>query len=66
MNNDDKINARIENLRSEHRDLDEIIAHIIESQPFDQLKIQRFKKRKLVIKDQLSMLENQLIPDIIA
>jgi len=58
--------TRLEELKSEHRDLDDVIAHYIETRPFDQLQIQRFKKRKLAIKDQISRLEDQLLPDIIA
>ncbi|MDX1739154.1 MAG: DUF465 domain-containing protein [Alphaproteobacteria bacterium] len=57
---------RVEELRLEHRDLDDIIERIAESAPFDQLQIQRLKKRKLAIKDELKNLENQMIPDIIA
>jgi len=57
---------KLEELRSEHQDLDDVIARISEDAPFDQLQLQRLKKRKLVLKDQISTLENQLLPDIIA
>ncbi|MTI09424.1 MULTISPECIES: YdcH family protein [Curvivirga] len=57
---------RVEELRTEHRDLDDVIDRISEAIPFDQLQVQRLKKRKLAIKDELINLENQLIPDIIA
>jgi len=60
------IRARIAALMSEHRDLDDMIARVSERAPFDQLQLQRMKKRKLSIKDQLSRLENMLIDDIIA
>lgn len=60
------LEVRLEHLISEHRDLDDIIAHVIETRPFDQLQIQRFKKRKLSLKDQITRIEDQLIPDIIA
>jgi hypothetical protein len=60
------IKARVEQLKSEHRDLDEAIARITESAPFNQLQIQRLKKRKLVLKDLIAKLESQLVPDIIA
>ena len=63
---DDAIKARLEALRSEHRDLDEVIDRLIERAPFDQLQLQRLKKRKLGLKDQILKLESQLIPDIIA
>jgi len=62
----DTIKAKLEALRSEHRDLDEVIDRLIEKPPFDQLQLQRLKKRKLGLKDQILKLESQLIPDIIA
>jgi hypothetical protein len=61
-----EIRTRISALLSEHRDLDDMIARVSERAPFDQLQMQRMKKRKLAIKDQLSRLENMLIDDIIA
>ncbi len=51
-------------LRSEHRDLDEIIHEMIDSNHPDQLKIKRLKKRKLRLKDSVLRLESLLIPDI--
>jgi len=51
-------------LRSEHRDLDEIIQEMIDSNHPDQLKIKRLKKRKLRLKDSILRLESLLIPDI--
>lgn len=60
------IEAKLEALRSEHRDLDEVIDRLIEAPPLDQLQLQRLKKRKLGLKDQIIKLESQLIPDIIA
>ena len=57
---------KLETLRSEHRDLDDVIARITESAPFDQLQIQRLKKRKLWLKDEILRLESELLPDIIA
>ena len=57
---------RLNELRSEHRDLDDVIARISESQPFDQLQVQRLKKRKLGLKDEILQLEAELLPDIIA
>lgn len=61
-----EIRERIAALWSEHRDLDDMIARVSERAPYDQLQMQRMKKRKLSIKDQLSRLENMLIDDIIA
>jgi hypothetical protein len=60
------VKARLEMLRIEHRDLDEVIARLVDSGPYDQLQLQRLKKRKLVLKDLISKLESQLLPDIIA
>jgi hypothetical protein len=57
---------KLANLRSEHRDLDEVIARVAENAPFDQLQMQRLKKRKLALKDQIARLESRLVPDIIA
>jgi hypothetical protein len=58
--------AKLEQLRTEHRDLDEIIGRLTDQGPVDQLQIQRLKKRKLVLKDLIAKLESQLLPDIIA
>ncbi len=58
--------AKLEALRSEHRDLDEVIAQLAERAAFNQLQLQRLKKRKLVLKDLITKLESQLLPDIIA
>jgi hypothetical protein len=57
---------KLEELKTEHRDLDEIIGRVESIGPFDQIRIQRLKKRKLVLKDQIMRLESQLLPDIIA
>lgn len=57
---------KLEELKSQHRDLDDVIARITEEVPFDQLQMQRLKKRKLQLKDQISVIENLLLPDIIA
>jgi hypothetical protein len=60
------IRIKLEALKSEHRDLDEVIERLLEKPQFDQLQLQRLKKRKLGLKDQILKLESQLIPDIIA
>lgn len=62
----DSLRKQLDHLQLEHRDLDDVIEHLIETRPFDQLQIQRLKKRKLSLKDQIRALENQLLPDIIA
>ena len=66
MDRNQEIKHQLEKLKSEHQDLDRAIARIAETPPFDQLHIQRLKKRKLILKDQISILKDQLLPDIIA
>ena len=66
MDRNQEIKHQLEELKSEHRDLDEAITRIAETQPFDQLHIQRLKKRKLILKDQIAILNDQLLPNIIA
>ncbi len=66
MDDTDQIKKQVESLKLEHRDLDDVIDHLNETRPFDQLQIQRLKKRKLILKDQIIRLESQLVPDIIA
>jgi hypothetical protein len=61
----DSLLRKLHELRSEHRDLDTVIARLSE-QPLDQLHLQRLKKRKLMLKDEVSWLESHLIPDNIA
>lgn len=63
---EDQLLFKLTELRSEHRDLDDVIARIGEEQPFDQLQIQRLKKRKLGLKDEILKIESELLPDIIA
>lgn len=58
------IEARIAELKLEHRDLDDVIQRLLQTQVVDQLQLQRLKKRKLLVKDQIAMLERQLTPDI--
>ena len=60
------LRQKLEGLKSEHRDLDDVIARVTESGHFDQLQIQRLKKRKLKLKDEILRLESELLPDIIA
>ena len=62
----EQLKARLEGLRIEHRDLDEVIARLRETPTVDMLQLQRLKKRKLVLKDLILKLESQLLPDIIA
>jgi len=59
-----EIMQRLEELRVEHRDLDDIIHHLSVDPMVDQLQLRRMKKRKLSLKDMISKLESKLIPDI--
>ena len=60
------LQAKLDDLLSEHRDLDDVIARLAEEKPFDQLQLQRLKKRKLILKDEIIRLRARLLPDIIA
>ena len=60
------LRAKLAALKTEHRDLDGVIARVAERAPYDQLQLQRLKKRKLLLKDQISKIESELLPDIIA
>ena len=62
----EEIIRRIELLRQEHRDLDSAADALANATAPDQLQIARIKKRKLRLRDEIAMLEDQLIPDIIA
>jgi len=63
---EEEMRKRLEGLRLEHRDLDAAIDALSGAGAHDQLQIARLKKRKLRLKDQIAMLEDYLIPDIIA
>jgi hypothetical protein len=54
----------LDKLRVEHRDLDVVINHLIDSRHHDTMRIQRLKHRKLKLKDMISKLESELIPDL--
>ena len=54
----------IDQLHLEHRDLDDVISRLSSNPIQDQLQLQRLKKRKLHLKDQIAILERQLTPDI--
>jgi len=64
--NEDEMRKRLEMLRIEHRDLDAAIDALTAAGSIDQLQIARLKKRKLKLKDQIALVEDYLIPDIIA
>ncbi len=66
MTHEDVLRVKLEVLRREHRDLNDSIdaLHLLVSP--DQLTLQRLKKRKLALKDQIARIEDELTPDIIA
>ena len=63
---EEQMQSQLRWLRQEHRRLDTQIKDLIKMEGNDMLKIQRMKKVKLSLKDQITCLENQLMPDIIA
>ncbi len=66
MTDIEALKKKLEDLKKEHRNLDEEITGLMEAWPVDQLEIQRLKKRKLALKDEIIQVENRLLPDIIA
>ncbi len=61
-----QMKEKLEELRTEHRDLDAVISQLSNAQPVDLFQLQRLKKRKLALKDMINKLESGLLPDIIA
>lgn len=61
-----KMRTRLHQLQEEHRDLDTAISAMSDQGVFDQLQLQRLKKRKLQLKDEIARVEDYLYPDIIA
>jgi len=66
MSDTELLRRKLEELRLEHRDLDDVISRLSESAPMSPIQLQRLKKRKLMLKDQIALLESKLLPDIIA
>lgn len=60
----ESLKQRIYDLHLEHRDLNDVIDRLAEKPGQDQLQLQRLKKKKLLLKDQIWHLERQLTPDI--
>jgi hypothetical protein len=54
----------LDDLRTEHRDLDVVIKYLVQGRHHDGLRIQRLKRRKLKLKDTISKIESELIPDL--
>jgi hypothetical protein len=61
-----QIRERLQALEVEHHDLDDVIDRLVGEPGLDRLQLQRLKKRKLMLKDQIQRLRTRLIPDIIA
>jgi hypothetical protein len=61
-----QIRERLQALEVEHHDLDDVIDRLVGEPGQDRLQLQRLKKRKLMLKDQIQRLRTRLIPDIIA
>ncbi|ASP20188.1 hypothetical protein ANTHELSMS3_01491 [Antarctobacter heliothermus] len=66
MKNDDVLRVELEVFRREHRDLDDAIRALQQTGTADQLTLQRLKKKKLKLKDKIAIIEDRLLPDIIA
>src|SRR3546814_18656677 len=62
----EEMKRRLAELKTEHRDLDDVIATLLDKAPFDPLQLQRLKQPKLLLKDEISRLASRLLPDIIA
>ena len=58
--------GKLFDLRNEHRDLDDVIRQLTEYGSYNQIQVQRLKKRKLSIRDKILAIENYILPDIIA
>ena len=66
MKNEDLLRFELEVFKHEHRDLDQAIEALVEKGTADQLTIRRLKKQKLQLKDKIALIEDRLLPDIIA
>ena len=66
MANKESMKKRLAELREEHRKLDALIDGMATEGPYDQIEVQRLKKRKLQLKDAIARVESALLPDIIA
>ncbi len=66
MNEKEVLSKQLEELRGQHRELAEVIARLSEEAASNPIELQRLKKRKLMLKDQITAIEDELLPDIIA
>jgi hypothetical protein len=62
----DALKRKLAELLIEHRDLDAVLSRVAADPDADQLQVQRLKKRKLLLKDQIAQLKDEMLPDIIA
>lgn len=63
---EEELKLAVSEMREEHRDLDDSIMALVAGSVHDQLQIQRLKRKKLMLKDEIAKLEDRLLPDIIA
>jgi hypothetical protein len=63
---DERVLEKLRELRIEHRDLDDVITRLQMDLRVDELQLKRLKKRKLMLKDQITQMEDTMLPDIIA
>ncbi len=66
MDKVETIEIKLENLQAEHRDLDDIISEMRQESVINPIQLQRLKKRRQAIEDQIAQLKSELLPDIIA
>lgn len=66
MNDQESLKERLSHLKAEHRDLDDAILALSQRSVPDMIQIQRLKKKKLQLRDEITKLESKLLPDIIA
>ena len=66
MTQTDQLMQKLKEYKQEHRDLDQILIQLQDKHTVDFLQIQRLKKRKLVLKDRITKIKNELEPDSIA
>ena len=58
------LRLKLHEIQVEHRDLDEIIERLLQTPPLDDLMLRRLKKRKLLLKDRIAVLERMIEPDV--
>jgi len=59
-----QLRSDLQELKIEHRDLDQAIAALVQDLAVDQVRLRRLKKRKLILKDMIASMESELIPDL--